>query len=61
MGHICLEKRGIVYFEQGKLDLALNDLDYCSQIEGNQSSTAHYYKGLIYYQENKIIESLLCF
>ena len=50
MGHICLEKRGIIYFEQGNTELALKDLEYCTQIDGNQSSTAHYYKGLIYYK-----------
>ena len=61
MGHICVEKRGIVYYEQGKLDLALKDLEFCTQIEGNQSSTAHYYKGLINYKEKKVVDALLCF
>lgn len=61
MGHICCEKRGIVYFELGKLAEALKDLDESTLIEGNASSTAHYYKGLIYYQQGLIVEALLCF
>lgn len=61
MGHVCIEKRGIVYFEKGDLDLAYKDLDQCTQFEGNQSSTVHYYKGLIYYQRSQIVDALLCF
>lgn len=61
MGHLCIEKRGVVYFEQGEFELALKDLEFCGQIDGNQSSTIHYYKGLIYYQQGKIVEALLCF
>lgn len=32
MGHICCEKRGIVYFEHGKHSEALKDLEYCTQL-----------------------------
>lgn len=61
MGHICYEKRGILYYEQNKLEEALKDLEYSTLIEGNVSSTAHYYKGVIYYRQGKIVEALLCF
>jgi len=33
----------------------LNDLEYSSQLEGSGSSTAHYYKGVIYYKKKKIV------
>ena len=61
MAHICVEKRGVIYFEQGKIEKALKDLEMCTQKEGSSSSTAHYFKGLIYYQQQKIVDSLLCF
>jgi tetratricopeptide (TPR) repeat protein len=32
MGHVCIEKRGIVYFEKGEYDLALRDLEHCTQL-----------------------------
>lgn len=32
MGHVCIEKRGIVYFEKGEYDLALRDLEQCTQL-----------------------------
>ena len=61
MAHICIEKRGVIFFEKGEIDKALKDLEMSTQKEGNSSSTAHYFKGLIYYQQQKIVDSLLCF
>jgi hypothetical protein len=44
-----------------KFDEALRDLEQSTIIEGNSSSTANYYKGVIYYRRKMIVEALLCF
>jgi hypothetical protein len=44
-----------------KFDEALRDLEQSTIIEGNSSSTANYYKGVIYYKRKMIVEALLCF
>jgi hypothetical protein len=62
MGMTCLLKRGMIYYENDKLEQALKDLDECSQQQDESIlSTVNYLKGMIYYRKNKLIESMLCF
>lgn len=61
LAHVCYEKRGICYYEQGAFCQALKDLEQSSMYDNYFSSAVHYYKGMIYYKEKNATESLLCF
>ena len=52
----CLEKRGVIFFEMGKYDQAIKDLEACKSI-----SSVHYLKGLIYYKLKKPMQAILSF